>query len=83
MKKPVSHSLLALVIAVTAGSGLLVACKSKSGAADAASAARPALTVQVTTVQQGQVPLALKASGNIAAWQDVSIASQSMGLRLA
>lgn len=50
--------------------------------AAAASAVRPALTVQVTTPQQADWPLTLAAAGNIAAWQEAVIGTESTGLRL-
>ena len=75
------RSLITVAIAIALG-GSVVACSPKSDGADKA-AARPALTVQTVTVENGEVPLLLTASGNIAAWQDISISSQTQGLRLA
>lgn len=50
--------------------------------APASAAARPALAVEVTQPVRGSVPLTLGVSGNIAAWQEAVIGSQSNGLRL-
>ena len=75
------RSLITVAIAIALG-GSVVACSPKSDGADK-TAARPALTVQTVTVENGEVPLLLTASGNIAAWQDISISSQTQGLRLA
>lgn len=58
--------------------------KSAASAAEAgAPAGKPALTVQVVHATRGTVPLTLGASGNIAAWQEAIVGSQSNGLRLA
>lgn len=43
---------------------------------------KPALTVTVATPQQGELPLTLSASGNIAAWQETLIGAEVNGLRL-
>lgn len=41
------------------------------------------MTVTVTQLQLVQLPIALGANGNIAAWQGTSIGSEAQGLRLA
>ena len=46
-------------------------------------AAKPALTVVVTRPQRATLPLAVRANGNIAAWQEASIGTEANGLRLA
>ena len=46
-------------------------------------AARPALTVTVARPEPAELPLTLVANGNIAAWQEASVGSESNGLRLA
>ena len=53
-----------------------------AASAPASASARPALTVEVTQPVTGSVPLTLGVSGNIAAWQEAVIGSQSNGLRL-
>jgi RND family efflux transporter MFP subunit len=45
--------------------------------------ARPSLTVTSTRPQQASLPQRLIANGNVAAWQEASISSESNGLRLA
>ena len=71
------------VIAAVAG-GVVLTRWARPGAAPANSEpVRPALTVQTVQAETGSVSLRLKASGNIAAWQDMSISSQNTGLRLA
>ncbi|MDQ6640236.1 MAG: efflux RND transporter periplasmic adaptor subunit [Pseudomonadota bacterium] len=44
---------------------------------------KSALSVVVTTPQRATVPLAARANGNIAAWQEASIGTEANGLRLA
>ena len=48
-----------------------------------APAARPALSVTVTRLQQMELPLRISATGNIAAWQEASVGTEIAGLRLA
>jgi RND family efflux transporter MFP subunit len=50
---------------------------------DKKSQARPSLTVTSTRPQQASLPQRLTANGNVAAWQEASISSESNGLRLA
>ena len=84
MKNSTTSRRIAVAAAMLLSSATLIACKSGTDAANAAaSAAHPALTVQTTQVESGSVAMTLNASGNIAAWQDISISSQSNGLRLA
>jgi RND family efflux transporter MFP subunit len=67
--------------AILAGSiGVLVS----SRAADdrKAAAPRPALTVTTAKPEQARLPLSLAANGNVAAWQEAVIGSESNGLRL-
>lgn len=53
---------------------------SKAGKADKAKAA---LTVQVVQAQRADWPLQLRASGNIAAWQEAILSAEVGGLRIA
>ena len=50
---------------------------------DAAAQPRPALTVTVAKPETSELTVALAANGNVAAWQEASIGSESNGLRLA
>jgi HlyD family secretion protein len=55
-----------------------------SRAADAPKAViKPALTVTLTKLTQGSLPLSLSANGNITAWQEAIIGAEVGGLRLA
>lgn len=49
----------------------------------AAAAPKPALTVTAVQLQESLLPIRLAANGNIMAWQEASIGSESNGLRLA
>ncbi|WP_326538087.1 efflux RND transporter periplasmic adaptor subunit [Pseudorhodoferax sp.] len=44
---------------------------------------RPALTVRVAAPEPAELAVTLAANGNIAAWQEASVGSESAGLRLA
>ena len=77
------HSLLIAL----AGLGLLAVASPLPTAAAAttttASAPRPALTVSTTQPRRESLARRLPANGNVAAWQEASIGSESSGLRLA
>jgi RND family efflux transporter MFP subunit len=69
------------IAAILAGTvGVLVS----SNAADdkKAAAPRPALTVTTAKPEQSRLPLSFAANGNVAAWQEAVIGSESNGLRL-
>jgi HlyD family secretion protein len=51
--------------------------------APAASAPKPALSVQTVRPQQSNLPLQLAANGSIQAWQEAVVGAESNGLRLA
>ena len=80
---------LALSACGKGGEGQAAAAASATAAtaatapADAARAARPALTVSVAGPALRTWPLTLAANGNVAAWQEASVGSDSSGLRLA
>ncbi|WP_414691408.1 efflux RND transporter periplasmic adaptor subunit [Noviherbaspirillum sp.] len=75
--------LITVLLAVAAISALIAA--PESGAADDKKAAgpKPALTVTTVRPQTASLPIRLAANGNIAAWQEAIIGSESNGLRLA
>ncbi|MBD9664015.1 efflux RND transporter periplasmic adaptor subunit [Variovorax sp. VRV01] len=82
-------ALLALVVIVAAAvwltrkpaneAGTPAATKGKAGAP----AARPTLTVTVAKAEPTELALTLAANGNVAAWQEASVGSESSGLKLA
>ncbi|GIZ53809.1 efflux RND transporter periplasmic adaptor subunit [Noviherbaspirillum aridicola] len=81
-RKPLVIAVLAVVIAAGAGIALM-APKNEAPARTAAATVKPALTVSVVRPQQQPLPIRLAANGNIMAWQEASIGSESNGLRLA
>lgn len=89
-------TLAAIVVALLAGAAYFVLKSPKGSEANstasaakaatipmgAASAAKPALTVNLTTPSSVPLPVALAANGNIGAWQEASIGADTNGLRL-
>lgn len=85
MKNSLLKPILALVLGVVAAlSVMMMAASSDSTAADdkKAGPARPALTVTTTRPEPARLPIKLAANGNVAAWQEAIIGSESGGLRL-
>jgi RND family efflux transporter MFP subunit len=76
-----SRPALAIAAAALVAAGMLVA----GHAADngKAAAPRPALTVTTARPESARLPVGLAANGNVAAWQEAVIGSESNGLRLA
>lgn len=63
---------------------VLAACGGKDEpAGDKKATAKPALTVATVTPQQVMLPVTLAANGNLAAWQEASVGTESSGLRVA
>jgi len=83
-------SLVALIVVAVAAFWLLrkpaepapPAGATPAGAKGAAPA-RPALTVSVARPEQSELNVTLAANGNVAAWQEAVVGSESNGLRLA
>ena len=83
--KPITLFIVA-ACAIAAGATALFVINSgenSKSAPAAAGAAKPALTVTTTRPQRSSLAIALTANGNIAAWQEASIGTESNGLRLA
>jgi RND family efflux transporter MFP subunit len=78
--KPLALALLAAF--VLGGAGVTLYSPASSAADEKKPAATPALTVTTTRPQSATLPLRLTANGNVAAWQEASIGSESNGLRL-
>jgi RND family efflux transporter MFP subunit len=76
-----------LVLLLAAAAFLFMRGKpAEQGAAkpkEAAAQPRPALTVTVARPETSELTITLAANGNVAAWQEASIGSESNGLRLA
>lgn len=79
--KPVS-ALAVGALLIAAAYLLLRPGTSAAGADKKPGPARPALTVTTVRPQSAQLPIKLAANGNVAAWQEAIIGSESGGLRL-
>ena len=79
--KPAAIILVA-VLAVVAGAVALFSSASGDKTEPAAAAPKPALTVSAAQPEQTRLPVKLSANGNIVAWQEAIIGSESSGLRL-
>lgn len=84
MKNLLLKPLPALLLGALAALSAVMLTPSQSTAADDKKAApvRPALTVTTTRPQAASLPIKLAANGNVAAWQEAMIGSESGGLRL-
>lgn len=80
--KPVA--VIAIVVVAVAAGAFFFFSSGKSGDAetDAKAAPKPALTVTAAQPQPTRLPIMLAANGNIVAWQEAMIGSESNGLRL-
>ncbi|MDP1568139.1 MAG: efflux RND transporter periplasmic adaptor subunit [Polaromonas sp.] len=79
--KPVALVLVAVIV-VAAGAYALFSSPDAGKAEPAAAAPKPALTVTAAQPEQTRLPIRLSANGNIVAWQEAVIGSESSGLRL-
>ena len=73
---------IALPTALLAGTLLLAGCGDRAADDRKTAAPKPALTVTTTLPQQAMLPLTLAANGNLAAWQEASIGTETSGLRI-
>ena len=78
--KPVAWFLVALLVLV--GGALMLFWGKDKTAADKNTAPKPALTVTTARPIEASLPITLAANGNIVAWQEAIIGSESNGLRL-
>jgi RND family efflux transporter MFP subunit len=79
--KPVAFALLAVF--VVGGIGMAVYSPATQAAEEKkAEAPKAALTVTTTRPVAASLPIKLAANGNVAAWQEASVSSESNGLRL-
>lgn len=80
-----SPALLVLATLIVFGAVVALMSRQSGGATDDKKATnpKPALTVTAARPQTTSMPIQLAANGNIAAWQEASIGSESNGLRLA
>jgi len=83
--KTLTFKPLAVAIAaccVLAGAGVALHAAPSSAADEKKAVQKPALTVTTTKPQTSKLPIKLSANGNVAAWQEAIIGSESNGLRL-
>ncbi len=83
MKRSTSIALLAVAVIVAAALGIGFTKLRAGAGAPAAPTARPVLTVAVATPRDTDIDVTLAANGNVAAWQEAIVGSESNGLRLA
>ena len=81
--KPATFALLTVFAAACIGIGMAVYSPASHAADDKKSEPpKPALTVTTTRPSTASAPIKLAANGNVAAWQEASVSSESNGLRL-
>lgn len=81
--KPKSIPFVAmLALALSAGTSVLLSAKSNAADGNKTTASKPALTVTTARPLQARLPIKLAANGNITAWQEAIVGSESSGLRL-
>ena len=80
-RKTFAITVIALLLAIIAGLAIFSSRGSKPDEQMMA-APKPALTVTTVRPAKTSLPIRLAANGNIAAWQEASIGSESNGLRL-
>ncbi|MBV7537102.1 efflux RND transporter periplasmic adaptor subunit [Duganella sp. sic0402] len=76
--KPLAYVLAAAFAVAAAG----VAAYSQAADEKKTEAPKAALTVTITKPSNASLPIKLAANGNVAAWQEASVSSESNGLRL-
>ena len=79
LRNPIAWLVIALLFIVGAG---VWWASSRSDNASPAQTTKPALTVSTVLPVQTQLPITLAANGNIMAWQEAIVGSESNGLRL-
>lgn len=80
-RTPVVIALIAIAVLCAIGIAMFSG-KPEAKEEKQVAAPRPALTVTTTTPSEASLPIRLAANGNIAAWQEAIIGSESNGLRL-
>ena len=70
------------VVAACAAASLLVSPRSSAADDKKAEAAKPALTVTTVRASPARLPIKLAANGNVVAWQEAIIGSETGGFRL-
>ncbi|MDO8372517.1 MAG: biotin/lipoyl-binding protein, partial [Polaromonas sp.] len=82
LKPAVVVSLVVVAIAGAAAAFFFLSPSPTAPKGPTLAAPKPALTVSTAAPQLAHLPITLAANGNIAAWQEALIGSESSGLRL-
>jgi RND family efflux transporter MFP subunit len=83
MKRSKLIAIAVIAVVLVAGASIaMLSSKPKQPDATKAAQPKPALTVSIVQPMQANLPIRLTANGNIAAWEEASIGSESNGLRL-
>jgi HlyD family secretion protein len=82
LRRPQALALAAMLLMAAAAAGVALEASAKPEAA-ASAAAKAALTVTLVQPQRIELAQAVQANGNITAWQEASVGSESNGWRLA
>ncbi len=77
-----ASALVLAIVAACAGATLLASPRSQAADDKKAGAARPALTVTTVRAAPARLPIKLAANGNVVAWQEAVIGSETGGFRL-
>ncbi len=80
---PRAQALAGLAILVMAAAAMGIVREARAKPEAASSAGKAALTVTLVQPQRSELAQSVSASGNVAAWQEASIGSESSGWRLA
>ncbi|RJF99960.1 efflux RND transporter periplasmic adaptor subunit [Noviherbaspirillum saxi] len=80
--KPLTIGLIVAAVLAAVGIALFAGRPGAAAEDKKPSAPKPALTVTTVKPTQAKVPVRMTANGNIAAWQEAIIGSESNGLRL-
>ena len=80
---PRAQALAGLAILVMAAAAMGIVHEARAKPEAASSAGKAALTVTLVQPQRSELAQSVSASGNVAAWQEASIGSESSGWRLA
>ena len=80
--KPITVAIAACCVLAGAGVALYAPSSTAADEKDKNAVQKPALTVTTAKPQTAKLPIKLSANGNVAAWQEAIIGSESNGLRL-
>lgn len=82
MKKPSKPVLIVVAIVLSVMAMSIMLTRASGNGAEEGAIAHPALTVTAIRPQLSSLPIRISATGDVAAWQEASIGTESDGLRL-